>query len=494
MNVTCSSPVCPVILNSTCVFYEGESLIYTGINTNDSLQVALQKIDAALGVTTVVNIYNSNGTLTGNRTISSGGFTLTIGPVTTFTAAPAISTITQGSVFFAGSGGTISQNNSQFFWDNSTNRLGLGTITPLYKLDISGTARVSSTLEVNSLNGVGSRMVVANASGVLSTQSIPVSGVTSINTTAPITGGPITTTGTIGITQATISTNGYLSSTDWSIFNNKQNALSLTTTGTGGASTLIGSVLNIPQYQSALTNPITGIGAAGQVAYWTGVSSQSGSNNFQWDNTNQRLSITGQNVTNTTTISATCAASTFSLNNVSNHYANFTLSTTSASGSISNILSNNSSLTGSFVLFSSAEGNNLFGTSRNSALALVNNSGTKFYIGTINATDLIFGTTNIERFRLFAGGNLGIGTGATDTTERLQVSGTSVIKDIVTSSVTSALLQLSSTTKGFLPPRMTLVQKNAIATPVEGLIVYQTDGTKGLYLYDGASWRAITII
>jgi hypothetical protein len=74
------------------------------------------------------------------------------------------------------------------------------------------------------------------------------------------------------------------------------------------------------------------------------------------------------------------------------------------------------------------------------------------------------------------------------------VNGTSVIKDIVTSSVTSALLQLSSTTKGFLPPRMTLVQKNAIATPGEGLIVYQTDGTKGLYLYDGASWRAITII
>ena len=45
--------------------------------------------------------------------------------------------------------------------------------------------------------------------------------VTNIATTAPITGGPITTTGTIGITQATSTTDGYLSSTDWNTFNNK---------------------------------------------------------------------------------------------------------------------------------------------------------------------------------------------------------------------------------------------------------------------------------
>jgi hypothetical protein len=55
------------------------------------------------------------------------------------------------------------------------------------------------------------------------TNSSPSSGgtVTSIATTAPITGGTITTTGTIGITQATTSTDGYLSSTDWTTFNSK---------------------------------------------------------------------------------------------------------------------------------------------------------------------------------------------------------------------------------------------------------------------------------
>ncbi len=47
--------------------------------------------------------------------------------------------------------------------------------------------------------------------------------VTQVNTTGPLTGGPITTSGTIGITKATISTDGYLSSTDWNTFNNKGN-------------------------------------------------------------------------------------------------------------------------------------------------------------------------------------------------------------------------------------------------------------------------------
>ena len=46
--------------------------------------------------------------------------------------------------------------------------------------------------------------------------------VTSIATAAPITGGTITSAGTIGISQASAEGNGYLSSTDWNTFNTKQ--------------------------------------------------------------------------------------------------------------------------------------------------------------------------------------------------------------------------------------------------------------------------------
>ena len=54
----------------------------------------------------------------------------------------------------------------------------------------------------------------------------------------------------------------------------------------------------------------------------------------------------------------------------------------------------------------------------------------------------------------------------------------------------SAMLDVSSTTKGFLPPRMTQAQRNAIATPVAGLQVWCTDcGTYGeTQVYNGSTW------
>lgn len=57
----------------------------------------------------------------------------------------------------------------------------------------------------------------------------------------------------------------------------------------------------------------------------------------------------------------------------------------------------------------------------------------------------------------------------------------------------SAMLDVSSTTKGFLPPRMTAAQKTAITSPATGLLVYQTDGTAGLYYYNGNAWITFVI-
>jgi hypothetical protein len=52
----------------------------------------------------------------------------------------------------------------------------------------------------------------------------------------------------------------------------------------------------------------------------------------------------------------------------------------------------------------------------------------------------------------------------------------------------SALLDLTSTSKGMLAPRMTQAQRNAIGTPATGLLLYQTDNTPGYYTYNGAAW------
>lgn len=60
--------------------------------------------------------------------------------VTSWVQAGGVSTgFTQGSVVFAGASGALSQNNANFFWDNSNNRLGIKTATPAVSLAINTT-------------------------------------------------------------------------------------------------------------------------------------------------------------------------------------------------------------------------------------------------------------------------------------------------------------------------------------------------------------------
>jgi hypothetical protein len=54
-------------------------------------------------------------------------------------------------------------------------------------------------------------------------------------------------------------------------------------------------------------------------------------------------------------------------------------------------------------------------------------------------------------------------------------------------STTSALLQVNSVSRGFLPPRMTTTQKNAISSPAAGLQVYDTTLNQMSY-YNGTTW------
>lgn len=62
------------------------------------------------------------------------------------------------------------------------------------------------------------------------------------------------------------------------------------------------------------------------------------------------------------------------------------------------------------------------------------------------------------------------------------------INNTATIADSTAILDVSSTTKGLLIPRMTALQKNGIVTPATGLLIYQTDGQPGFYYFNGASW------
>lgn len=73
----------------------------------------------------------TNG-VTGTLPVGNGG----TGTATAFTA---------GSVVFAGASGVYTQDNANLFWDDTNNRLGIGTVTPACALDVTGGIQTSRT-------------------------------------------------------------------------------------------------------------------------------------------------------------------------------------------------------------------------------------------------------------------------------------------------------------------------------------------------------------
>lgn len=57
----------------------------------------------------------------------------------------------------------------------------------------------------------------------------------------------------------------------------------------------------------------------------------------------------------------------------------------------------------------------------------------------------------------------------------------------------SAALDVTSTEGGILIPRLTETQRDAIASPATGLMIFQTDETTGFYFYDGAAWAQLRV-
>lgn len=91
--------------------------------------------------------------------------------------------------------------------------------------------------------------------------------------------------------------------------------------------------------------------------------------------------------------------------------------------------------------------------------------------GAVSPAPLSFGTYGLPAMTINTSQNVLVGT--------------------VTTAVTSARLLVDSTTQGFRPPVMTTAEKNAIGSPTDGLIVFDTTLNK-LCLYASGAWRVIT--
>jgi hypothetical protein len=122
--------------------------------------------------------------------------------------------------------GTIS-NHSLELRTNNTYRVGVST---------------AGVVNIANLTGTGSRMVVADAAGNLSTQAIPTSAVSSV---FGRTGAVVAASGDYTTSQVTEGTNLYYTDA------RSRAAITLTTTGSSGAATYSGGTLNIPTYTLA---------------------------------------------------------------------------------------------------------------------------------------------------------------------------------------------------------------------------------------------------
>jgi len=75
----------------------------------------------------------------------------------------------------------------------------------------------------------------------------------------------------------------------------------------------------------------------------------------------------------------------------------------------------------------------------------------------------------------------------------IKLSAQVAINNDGSSSDNSAMLDVKSTTKGLLPPRMTAALRNAIASPAAGLIIWCLDcGSGELQVYNGTAWTNVT--
>jgi len=169
----------------------------------------------------------------------------------------------------------------------SDGSVGIGNTSPTTTLDVTGTFKTSGANTLSALaTGGASQMVVANTSGVLSTQAITTGTLTSIATNNGITGGTITSTGTIGLTG---------------------NALDLHNLASNGLIARTGSGISARTITAS-----TGI----SVTHGSGVTGNPTITNTAPD---QTVSITGAGITN-----------------VTGTYPNFTVTSTEVDGSTSN--------------------------------------------------------------------------------------------------------------------------------------------------------------
>jgi hypothetical protein len=161
-------------LNTSVLNQKGSPAIYTDTFANRpnfgfagrlfiSNDTAAIYEDTGTAWVLIANVSSGAGTLqqvTTNGNTSNVGISVTAGGVSTNSLTD--TALTLGSVPFTGAGGLISQDNANFFWDDTNNRLGINTNTPGNSLDVHS-AGTNPILALNNTAGSQSAISFLNA-------------------------------------------------------------------------------------------------------------------------------------------------------------------------------------------------------------------------------------------------------------------------------------------------------------------------------------------
>jgi len=271
----------------------------------------------------------------------------------------------------------------------------------------------------------------------------------SISTTTPLQGGgDLSANRMLSILQSNTTQSGFLSNTDWNTFNGKFNLPALT----------IGSVL-----------------------FSNGTTIAQNNANFFWDNTNNRLGIGTASPTAKLQIKAPGALSTDIALRVRNSADSLNLMFVNGLGqtaigqgtaTLTNMLLVQDVNSTSVGIELRSDQNPRVGSTFNTSRILSGYSSSPESFLDLQYAGGAYPYTYTTGLRLNSLGNILINT---------------------TTNLPSSKLTIESTTQGVLFPRMTTTQKNAIASPATGLVVFDTTLNK-LCVRGASAWETITSV
>ena len=331
------------------------------------------------------------GALLYASTTSAGGFQTTapVAPNNIVLIAAAVNSKNNGAIIVRPTYGS-----------NINDDEGVKIVSPttgdLLQLQASGLWENKTKAQV--LGGTSSQFVKGDGSvdsTAYGTGTVTSVGLSSATSGVTIGSTPVTTSGTITLAIATASgsQNGLLSSTDWTTFNSKQNAL---------------------------TNPVTGTGTTNYLPKFTGTSTIGNSQIFDNGtnvgiNTNTPLST---NLIGALTIVKSYSSDTPASTTAQTYYTN-------QSGLY--LFGRNSGFT--IIGANNEENQIIFANTSTVAFASINTGTGSNSVG----GDMYFKVgSNTERMRIFSDGNVGINTGTTNAGYKLDVNGTGRFSSSVT--------------------------------------------------------------